>query len=271
MSRRASHGRPFRTRNVDKNFMGETNMTLVATAQEGQDTRRHHVLPNGTGYFRTNYMTSTPDVPGNPMCYLVEQDPNTTINPHYHQANQFQVFVGGDGALGKHAIAPLLVHYVDAHTPYGPIVAREDGIQYFTLREEFDPGARFLPAEIAGLKHVKRRHVTTEPVPHSAPDALTLLNGAHAEPLFEPHADGLGSWRVTAGPNATVTHDAGTCGSQFWLLLAGAATHRGRALAANAFIYVAPDEPAPNLMAGPGGSEWLIVQFPNKTFRQMDA
>jgi len=201
-------------------------MSLVANAQEAQKTRRHHVLPNGTGYYRTNYMTSSPDTPGSPMCYLVEQDPNSVINPHYHQANQFQVFVGGEGALGKRAIAPLIVHYVDAHTPYGPITSRDDGIQYFTLREEFDPGARFLPDEIAGLKHVKRRHVTTEPVVQSAPDALALLNGVHVEPLFEPHADGLASWRVTPGPNATITHDTPFRGSQFWLLLAGAAIYR---------------------------------------------
>lgn len=242
-------------------------MTLVATSQGGQETRRHHVLPNGTGYFRTNYMTSTADAPGKPVCYLVEQDPNTVINPHYHQANQFQVFVGGEGALGKHAVAPLLVHYVDAHTPYGPIVSREDGIQYFTLREEFDPGAQFLPEQIAGLKHVQRRHVTTEPMAQSSPDTLPSRDGASVRPLFEPHADGLAAWLVHAGPGARIAHEPPVRGSQFWLLLKGEATYCGDALAASAFIYVAPDEPAPELVGGDGGSELLIVQFPSKAHR----
>jgi hypothetical protein len=242
-------------------------MTEVATASSASKNRRHHTLANGAGYFRTNYMASSADSPGSPMCYLIEQDPDCVINAHYHQANQFQVFVGGSGALGKRNLEPLIVHYTDAHTPYGPISSHAEGVQYLTLREEYDPGARFLPEEVAGLKHVRRRHVTTEPIARAAPATLPRLTETVARMLFETHADGLAAWLVEAGPHATIGNEARETqirGGQFWLVLTGSVTHRDATLDAETFIYVPHKEPAPHLSAGPGGGEVLILQFPDK-------
>ena len=84
-----------------------------------------------------------------PQAFLVEQEANATILTHYHQQNQFQVVVGGDGTLGRHAVAPLLVHYAGAFTGYGPIVSGAQGLQYLTFRANNDPGAQFLP--LSGL------------------------------------------------------------------------------------------------------------------------
>src|SRR3546814_2583395 len=50
------------------------------------------------------------------------------------------------------------VHYANAHTPYGPIRAEAEGLHYFTLRDDFDPGARFMPGARPELKPVRRRH-----------------------------------------------------------------------------------------------------------------
>ena len=40
-----------------------------------------------------------------PMAFLVEQDPGAVVGAHYHQADQFQVMVGGSGRLGTHDVA----------------------------------------------------------------------------------------------------------------------------------------------------------------------
>jgi hypothetical protein len=242
-------------------------MTEVVTACSASENRRHHTLANGAGYFRTNYMVSSADSPRSPMCYLIEQDPDCVISAHYHQVNQFQVFVGGSGALGKRNLEPLIVHYTDAYTPYGPISSRAEGVRYLTLREEYDPGARFLPDEVAGLKHVKRRHVTTEPIARAAPAALPHLADPSARILFETHADGLAAWLVEAGPHALIGNEARETrkrGGQFWLVLTGSVTRRDETLDADTFMYVPHDEPAPQLSAGRGGSEVLILQFPDK-------
>ena len=82
-----------------------------------------------------------------PMAFLVEKGPGAVTRPHFHQADQFQVVVAGRGMLGDHEFSDGAVHYTDAYSAYGPIVAGKSGIWWFTLRNRWDPGARYMPAE----------------------------------------------------------------------------------------------------------------------------
>jgi len=77
-----------------------------------------------------------------PMAFLVEKDPGAVTRPHFHQADQFQVVVAGRGMLGDHEFSDGAVHYTDAYSAYGPIVAGKSGIWWFTLRNRWDPGPR---------------------------------------------------------------------------------------------------------------------------------
>ena len=85
---------------------------------------------------------------GLPQGFLVSQPPGSVTPPHFHETNQFQVFVGGSGRLGKRRADPVTVQFAGGHTPYGPIAAGDRGIQYFTLRQSWDPG-REVPARNA--------------------------------------------------------------------------------------------------------------------------
>ena len=87
-----------------------------------------------------------------PQAYLVSQPPHSTTRPHFHLTNQFQVFVGGGGRVGKLRADPLTVQYAGGHTVYGPIAAGEDGVRYFTLRQFWDPGAKYMPGARARLR-----------------------------------------------------------------------------------------------------------------------
>ena len=51
-----------------------------------------------------------------PMAFLVEQDADAVVGAHYHQADQFQVVVGGSGRLGAHGVAAGAVHFAGAWT-----------------------------------------------------------------------------------------------------------------------------------------------------------
>ncbi len=70
--------------------------------------------------------------------------------------------VHGHAMLGLHEVRPVTVHFTGAHTAYGPIKASPDqGVWYFTLRNGFDPGARFMtmPENRIALRTVPgRRH-----------------------------------------------------------------------------------------------------------------
>jgi len=132
----------------------------IATATSEATQRQVHV--NGRDYILNEYVGQAPKrgtcVEGNevgdtglPQGFLVEQPPGAITLPHFHETNQFQVFVDGIGSMGKHRAEPLTVQYANGHTPYGPIKATETGVKYFTLRQRWDPGAKYMPAHATNL------------------------------------------------------------------------------------------------------------------------
>jgi hypothetical protein len=234
-------------------------MALTATAQESLAERRHHVLANGTGYYRTAYIGGG-DVKQGPTCFLVEQAPDSIIEPHFHQADQFQVFVAGEGALGRHRIAPVVVHYVNAFTPYGPIKALGEGIHYFTLRNGYDPGARFLPGAIKELPRAVRRHATSKPSPLGRKPGVSGIEWTN---LFEGERDGLAAYhvRIAGGRPQSIGGD-GAPGGEFWVVLRGSLELGARQLPAYACLHRSADEERPLAHAGPEGAELVVLQFP---------
>ena len=92
-----------------------------------------------------------------PMAFLVEKEAAAIVRPHFHQADQYQVIVQGGGKLGVHDVATVSVHYTDSYSAYGPIVAADEGISWFTLRNAWDPGARYMPAERQQLREARAR------------------------------------------------------------------------------------------------------------------
>ena len=119
-------------------------------------------LFNGYTYARTNYLGTDTSHRDTPQVLLVEQSPNSVIPPHFHGIDQYQVVVQGGGMLGKHRVAPVCVHYANAFTGYGPIDAEDEGIHYFTLRAQSEPGAFFFPEGREFQKPNKRRNQTAD-------------------------------------------------------------------------------------------------------------
>src|SRR5258708_1770996 len=107
---------------------------LVCTAEEGEARRERS--PGGA-YFTSRFIGTKSDAPHS---LLVECDPAWVIRPHYHDIAQYQVVMCGGGTLGKHELAPGVVQYADAHTPYGPIEAGSEGLSFFVLRESAEEG-----------------------------------------------------------------------------------------------------------------------------------
>src|SRR5689334_14715201 len=153
-------------------------MILTASPEQAVATRRRGES-NGSTFWHTTFLgsnlfTRTADAPPPatdavyPMAFLVEQDPGAVTQSHFHQADQFQVIVGGSGDLGTHTIRDVAVHYAGAFTAYGPIRAGADGVTYFTLRNGWDPGARYMPgarAELRQRRGAPHREVTADPLP----------------------------------------------------------------------------------------------------------
>jgi hypothetical protein len=200
-----------------------------------------------------------------PMAFLVEQDPGCVAPPHFHQADQFQVVVAGEGRLGTHDIAPVAVHFAGAWSPYGPLVAGEAGLHYFTLRNGWDPGARYMSEDRALLRKVPgRRHREAVAAPRPA-SAAPIDTAPLCEACLPASGDGLAALRYTLPTGARVTGPDPTRGNgQYWVVIAGSLLHDGIELAPRACLFLSPEEPAFTAVAGPHGLEVLALQFPRR-------
>jgi hypothetical protein len=230
-------------------------MPVIASADDVRPTRRR-ASSNGTGFWLTTYIganryvqaADTPPAPGvaYPMAFLVEQDAGAVVGAHYHQADQFQVMVGGGGRLGRHDVAAADVHFAGARSPYGPLAAGDEGLCYFTLRNGWDPGARYMEFadNRAALRAVPRKHREAVGAIETAPDGLCVRQCDVA------------AGRRVAGP------DPANGGGQFWLVLTGSLIRGGDALPMRSCVFVYPNEPHFSAVAGDAGVTVLMLQFP---------
>lgn len=247
-------------------------MPISASVDEAKD-REAVAYVDGQPYVGREYIGAAPkpgtaaygtDVAGEggPQAYLVMQPPGSVTRPHFHQTNQFQVFVGGSGKVGKLRTDPVTVQYAGADTPYGPIVAEDDGIHYFTLRQHWDSGAKYLPAQSDQLRKGQQRQVvgvTGETRP--AGEAIDAAIGS--EDLFPAEADGLLA-RVLRLPPNTVAElpDAGDGGGQYHVVLSGTLVRDGETLDPMSLEFAFPDEGTVTVQAGPEGLALLLARFP---------
>jgi hypothetical protein len=250
-------------------------MILTANSEVARETARRKT---GNGWITTfigeNRNTLQPGQaapePGvvYPMAFLVEKEPHAVVKPHFHQADQYQVVVQGGGRLGTHSVGTIAVHYTDAWSAYGPIIAADQGISWFTLRNTWDSGARYMPGAREQLRAARRRNLqhreaTAPPVPAASAQDLARTDTVSCTTVIEPAPDGMATWRYRLPPAASVggpAPDGG--GGQFWVVLAGSASTGDALLPPNSCIFVGPDDAALHLAAGDGGAEVLCLQFP---------
>ena len=247
-------------------------------ARSAEEARRHQrrIEVNGAEYVLSAYIGAAPArgmyVEGNevndnglPQGFLVQQPPGSVTLPHFHEVNQFQVFVGGEGRLGKRTAGPLTVQYAGAHSPYGPIAAGDGGVTYFTLRAAWDPGAKYMPQSRGRLRPGPRRQTLGGPVAPVAAGALRDLTRPETVPLIAREADGMAAWLMRLGAGATApVPDPADGGGQYHVVIGGALDRGEESMPVLSCLYVTLDEPPYTARAGDAGLELLILQFPRK-------
>jgi hypothetical protein len=251
-------------------------MILTANSEVARQTARRKT---GNGWHTTfigeNRNTlkawETPPAAGvlYPMAFLVEKDPHAVVKPHFHQADQYQVVVQGGGRLGTHDVGTVAVHYTDAWSAYGPIVAADEGIAWFTLRNAWDSGARYMPGardqlRAARAQNFQHREATAAPMPIASAAELSRTDRPACINVIEQTPDGMATWRYLVPAGASVRGpDPGEGGGQFWIVLAGSASAGGPPLLPpNSCVFVPPNDGRLLMTAGDAGAEALCLQFP---------
>ncbi|MDN3986936.1 hypothetical protein [Zwartia vadi] len=259
-------------------------MTTVVTREQARNERHHYRLPNGTDTWISSYVgvnsverrakglpTRTPESfppPLEPIAFLVEQGPNSVIPGHYHQADQFQVFVSGEGKFGIKPIEGLTVHYAMAFTPYAPIHADSTGVEYYTLRNGWDPGARWMPEHREALKGRTKsyRHgLGSIPPMIGDADGPKSIEGVLMQPIVPAEDDGLMCALYQTTSEALISGPAPTTGrGQYWLVMRGQCEINGQQATERSLVFISPDESAPTINAGADGVAILLMQFPKR-------
>jgi len=236
-------------------------MIRIGTLEDSRRNRRKHTLANGTGYFKSELISSEFDVPLGPHAFLVEQDADSVILPHFHVENEFQVVVQGGGSFGRHPVAPLTVHYAGAYTGYGPITAAGEGLWYFTLRANMEHGAQFLPeARDKMPRGAPKRHLLGT---SAAGADCASLAAASVQTVIEPQTDGIAAWmlRIPSGTASKAPAHPGGKG-RFYLVCSGTLRWEGAELGRWANVFVSAHEEPVELLAGEHGAEVLAMQYP---------
>ena len=229
----------------------------------------HRVFETEKFHGETEYMLQTLPEGRGPQAFLATQRPNWTLPVHYHLQEQFQVVVDGAGALGPHALAPLMVHYASREAGYGPIVAGPAGLKYLTLRAVGDVGAWYLPESRNRMRRdLRKRQVNAGPW-HLSPGPELASRAAPAiETVIEPDAEGLAGWLLRLGCGQCADeplHSGG--GGRYLIVAAGAMVLNGSALPRLACTFASADERAVRIQAGAAGVEVLVLQFPGSALR----
>ncbi|MDH3287200.1 MAG: hypothetical protein OEP48_05695 [Betaproteobacteria bacterium] len=246
---------------------------MVAGAKALRARRMVKSMGTGEEHWRTDFIGQRGEgvTREEPQAFLIEMSPNEVIVPHFHEVDQFQVFVSGSGSLGRQAAAgPLAVHYADHHTGYGPINASAQGFSYFTLRARTDPGAVYLhkPGYRERLKPSKKRHGVADGIPLSTEPVLMSRKEIATEKLLGDldGSDGLAASLIRMGPGMTLAGpDPVATGGQHYLVVNGSLEIGGGEYAAWSTVFVPATDPALELRAGPKGLEVLLLQYPRKS------
>ncbi|MBH67827.1 MAG: hypothetical protein CMM58_05690 [Rhodospirillaceae bacterium] len=231
-------------------------MIFANSFEKVKDSRFEGKLFNGSMYARTNYLGADTSHRDTPQALLVEQSARSEIPAHFHGIDQYQVVVKGGGHLGKHAVGPICVHYAAAYTGYGPLNADQDGLFYFTLRAQSEPGAFFFPEGRKHQKAAKRRNLTKDlKIDYQQEQSLEII--------FPHEEEGLGAWSLRLDPGEKFEGpDPLLGGGQYYLVLDGGLDHGGSNYSKWSCIFVEPPEKSVEISAGSEGLWALILQFP---------
>lgn len=251
-------------------------MPIIADVNNVKKGREILAVPGYTrtareedNYFVTMYMGAPPasvkdtlqytvDDTTLPQAYLVEQPAGSTIPAHYHDTDQYQVFVHGNAMFGKKPIAPMSVHFAGGHTPYGPILTQDEATHFFTFRAHWDSGGKPMPENRASLARVKRCYRL------AASYQAQFANGPSDE-VIPTEDTGLGTSIFQIKPGESITLDLPIAGGgQYALVLDGSVQHLDTNLATHSCVYRYPDEAPLTVTGGPQGSTVLLLQFPQR-------
>ncbi len=233
-------------------------MTATARADAFVETVLNHA---GETRYIHNYVGRSAVADGGPQGFLVGMPPDNEGKAHFHGTDQFQIFFALPGAVYQRTpMGEVMVHYSDGYTTYGPFTSGE-GLEFFTLRAMASDLTSYMPE---GRSHMVGRsgrnvHATVDVARVWPPPGDTVM-----DTVIAMTDDAMASWSITSGPGASFELPPASDGSgQYYCVVAGEVLEAGQRLGRQSLGWRGPEEPGPSLVAGDGGGQVVVVQFPS--------
>jgi hypothetical protein len=239
--------------------------------------RRQVIISPGTGleHWGTEWFgprtSRGPGGPG-PQATMSEMAANEVIVSHFHCTTQFQLFVAGEGTLGKKAdpIRPLMVQYKDPCSAYGPVVAGPQGLSFMALRIKTDDSAPVYidkPGYREKLRPTKRRNWVSDSLKLSTEPIMKFRKEKSVEALYDQSKidDEMQAYLVRLGAGQSHEAPDPNKSAGYYVFVAnGTMMQDDREMPLWSMVVVHPGESPYEIRAGEKGLEALILQYPKE-------
>jgi hypothetical protein len=212
----------------------------------------------------TNQYFGTHKIAGDgPQAFHVNREPHRESRAHFHHVDQYQIFFGApDTTFQRHLTGPLLIHYSDADTLYGPFSSGDEPFTFMTLRAKGNDFKGFMPEDKAHMAHDKAKRHYHHDLRSWLDEAIPAQGEAVVETFLETHEDQLAAFKITvpAGTKFTAPDAAGS-GGQYLVVVDGDLVQDGSSLPKFTIGWAGPDDRPPVLVGGDDGARVVVLQF----------
>ena len=227
--------------------VAQSEATIKQTKNAGGNGERH------------GYIGQSGELSVGPQAFLVVRPfAGARIEPHFHDVDQFQVVVEGDGRIGKKVVRPVTFQYADAFTPYGPIVGNEHGFAFFTFRNIASGGFWAMPGN---RQHMPGRPGRNIEGVFELADSMPAAGDVVREALMPTQDDGVDAVGIRMGPGAVASGLPAGDKGQFYLVCAGSIEAGTKVLPTHSMVRVEPGDTTIDMVAGDAGAHVLALQF----------
>lgn len=231
-------------------------MTVLATVEQSHlITETHYEMEVQL----REYIGTIERLERGPQAFTSTTPKGFVFHPHFHLADQCQVFIEGSATMPTHAVEPITLHYADAYTAYGPITVGEGGLTYFNLRPRGDVGAQMMPESRKKMAIRGGREIIASCRLKLGDEVGTL----RLETIIDMQDDALAAYEMLAAPGARLLDMPAAGSGRFQLILDGEVEMEGTTLLKHTVGFIAPCASFGRRTAGPRGAHVLEVQFPN--------
>jgi hypothetical protein len=237
-------------------------MTFTMVAREEATVERTE-LPNGSARSAVRYFggrsSADPTGPDAFISYLQ----NTTLGAHFHPVDQFQILVHGPGGKYQETVLPpMMLHYADAYSTYGPLIGEDPPMHFFTLRSCPSAFIAFMPGSRERMRWRGRRnwHVGFE---HLGPTDFPPPGGSRVESVWGPEVDGMEAFALIGGPNTELRlPDTKGTNGQYVFVGDGEVDWDGHRCGFESLGWQDRDEPSVSVTTLDQGARLFVLRFP---------